>query len=145
MAVSKYELLIRLASEKTDAMAKQMAFARENLTRAQSKLEQLANFLGEYKEKRIERGSMGISVTQWVDFQHFIDRLDVAVNLQKEEVTTCQSFYDVATAQWRDARKRLKAMETLKEAESRREDLKRARQEQKQTDELASRVLSRGE
>ncbi|WP_022653127.1 flagellar export protein FliJ [Aquaspirillum serpens] len=139
---SKYQLLIRLAQEKLDAAANRMGMAQQSLSTAQRKLQQVESFLAEYRNRRIERGAVGIGVAQWLDYQRFLERLESAVEVQLQEVKTCEVIYAETRELWQTARQHLKAMETLHTAEQQRLLQQQMRREQKQTDELATRAFT---
>lgn len=141
-AGKKYDLLIRLAQDQHDACARELGQVQQNLVRAQQKLVQIENFLAEYRAQRVTRGVKGMNVAQWYDFQKFIERLETAVEAQEKEVEFCQQVCDEARARWQAARQKLKAMELLKQKEISREMQKLAKQEQKRTDELATRAFT---
>lgn len=141
-AGKKFDLLIQLAQNQHDAAARELGQVQQNLARAQQKLEQIENFLAEYRAQRVTRGMQGMNVTQWYDFQKFIERLETAVEAQEKEVEFCQQVCEEARARWQMARQKLKAMELLKEKEIMREQQKIAKQEQKRTDELATRAFT---
>lgn len=141
MAVSKYQLLIRLAAEKCDDAAQVMNHARQRMETARQRLQQLAQFLADYLHRRIAHGEQGMAAGQWVDYQKFIERLQEAIAVQRQEVDSSQQAYQRATDAWQAARKKLKALEKLQEQEDMRARLREAKREQKQTDEFAARIF----
>ena len=141
MAVSKYQLLIRLATEKCDDAAQVMNYARQRMETARQRLQQLAQFLADYLHRRIAQGEQGMAAGPWVDYQKFIERLQEAIAVQRQEVDSSQHAYQQATDAWQAARKKLKALEKLQEQEDMRARLREAKREQKQTDEFAARIF----
>lgn len=141
-AEKKYQLLIRLAQDKHDAAARELGQVQKNLHMAEQKLAQIQQFLAEYRAQRVARGVHGMSVARWTDYQHFLDRLEEAVQAQQREVDFCVQVCEEARQNWQLARQKLKAMEVLRDKEVLRELQKLAKQEQKRTDELATRAFT---
>lgn len=140
---SRYALLTRLATDRTDAAAKLMGEAQQRMVQAGQKLAQLEQFLAEYRMQRIRRAGAGMTAVQWADYQRFLERIETAVNLQREEVARSEAEAEACRTRWLAERKKLKAFETLDEQAARREEAARARREQKLTDELATRGFHR--
>ena len=144
MAVqSKYALLIRLADDKTEAAAKAMAAAQKLLEQARLKCTQLDGYIGEYRRQRVVRAAGGLSAAQWIDYQQFLERLNDALALQKDEVSQREIEVERLRARWLAERQRLKAFETLHQQEQVRALQKQAKIEQKLSDELAGRAFGR--
>lgn len=144
MAVqSKYALLIRLADDKTEAAAKAMAAAQKLLEQARLKCTQLDGYIGEYRRQRVVRAAGGLSAAQWIDYQQFLERLNDALALQKDEVSQREIEVERLRARWLAERQRLKAFETLHQQEQARALQKQAKIEQKLSDELAGRAFGR--
>ena len=140
---SRYALLTRLATDRTDAAAKLMGQAQQRLVQAGQKLAQLEQFLAEYRMQRIQRASTGMSAVQWADYQRFLERIETAVNAQREELVLREAECEATHTRWLAERKKLKAFETLDEQAAQREQAVKARREQKLTDELATRGFRR--
>ena len=144
MAESKYELLIRLATEACDKAVERMNEARKRMDSAIQKLDQLNMFLNDYLVRRIEHGERGMGAAQWVDYQRFIERLRDAVTTQVKEVDFAKILHQEMVENWHQARKKVKALEKLLEQEKLRQQQKEAKREQKQTDEFAARIFRSG-
>ncbi|MCG9064382.1 flagellar export protein FliJ [Laribacter hongkongensis] len=143
VAPSRYALLLRLASERTDRAAKQLGQSQQRLQAAEAKLMQLSQYLGEYRQQRLARASQGMGALQWNDFQRFLERLEDAERSQQRDCEWCRQAVEQARQQWQEARQHQRAMETLTEQEAMRLLAEQTRREQKQTDELATRAFMR--
>jgi len=139
MAESKYSLLLRLAGEKLDAAAERMRRAQAQHNGAESKQRQLHEFLSEYQSRLKNGGVRGMGIDQWRDFQHFLRRLQEAVEIQQGEVERCLQRFLLERQAWQNERRQLKAYEKLMERERERESRAEAKRAQKMTDEFASR------
>ena len=93
--------------------------------------------------QRIQRASTGMSAVQWADYQRFLERIETAVNAQREELVLREAECEATRTRWLAERKKLKAFETLDEQAAQREQAVKARREQKLTDELATRGFRR--
>ena len=104
---------------------------------------QLSQYLGEYRQQRLVRASLGMGALQWNDFQRFLERLEDAERSQQQDCEWCRQAVEQARQQWQEARQHQRAMETLTEQEAMRLLAEQTRREQKQTDELATRAFMR--
>lgn len=139
MPKSKYALLMRLAEEKQEAAAERVNQAQRTLTEATSKLTQLKTFVDEYQQRLTDRGSRGIGIVEWQDFRRFLARLDEAVCTQQQQVDRAAQRFLLERHAWQDAKKSCRTFEKLIAREKERAQREERRQEQKMTDELASR------
>lgn len=139
MAENKYQLLIRLAEGKQKSAAERMRLAQKRLADASARMEQLQDFCREYQQRLTASGSKGINVSQWVDFQQFLGRLNLAVTQQETEVDRCRQRFLLEKQGWQNEQKKLKAYAKLLEREQDRQTLADARRQQKFMDEFAAR------
>lgn len=139
MSGSKYALLLHLAQEKLDAAADRMRKAQAQQVNAEAKLQQLKDFLLEYQARLRTGGVHGMGIGQWRDFQHFLQRLQDAVETQQGEVERCIQRFLMEKQAWQNERKQLKAYEKLMERERERRERAEARRAQKQMDEFSAR------
>lgn len=137
--MSKFDLLIRLATDRLDAAADRMRKAQAAQQQAESTLLQVKGFIQDYQQRMLQQGQAGTSVAQWADFRLFMQKLDDALAQQQREVDRAMQRFLMEKQAWLQQRKQLKSYEVLQEREKARLALKQRRQEQKALDEFAAR------
>jgi flagellar FliJ protein len=137
--MSKFDLLIRLATDRLDAAADRMRKAQAAQQQAESTLLQVKGFIQDYQQRMLQQGQAGTSVAQWADFRLFMQKLDDALEQQQREVDRAMQRFLMEKQAWLQQRKQLKSYEVLQEREKARLALKQRRQEQKALDEFAAR------
>ncbi|WP_174875798.1 flagellar export protein FliJ [Vogesella oryzae] len=138
--MSKFDLLLRLASDKVDAAAERMRKAQQQQLQAQQTLQQLESFIADYQQQMLQRGQAGMSVTQWSDYRLFMQKLDDAREQQQQELERSLQRFAVEKQGWLQERRKLKSYEVLQKRELRRADLAQRRREQKTLDEFSARL-----
>lgn len=137
--MSKFDLLIRLATDRLDAAADRMRKAQAAQQQAENTLLQVKGFIQDYQQRMLQQGQAGTSVAQWADFRLFMQKLDDALQQQQREVDRAMQRFLMEKQAWLQQRKQLKSYEVLQEREKARLALKQRRQEQKALDEFAAR------
>ncbi|MEC5208253.1 flagellar export protein FliJ [Vogesella urethralis] len=137
--MSKFDLLIRLATDRLDAAADRMRKAQAAQQQAENTLLQVKGFIQDYQQRMLQQGQAGTSVAQWADFRLFMQKLDDALEQQQREVDRAMQRFLMEKQAWLQQRKQLKSYEVLQEREKARLALKQRRQEQKALDEFAAR------
>ena len=137
--MSKFDLLIRLATDRLDAAADRMRKAQAAQQQAENTLLQVKGFIQDYQQRMLQQGQAGTSVAQWADFRLFMQKLDDALQQQQREVDRAMQRFLMEKQAWLQQRKQLKSYEVLLEREKARLALKQRRQEQKALDEFAAR------
>ena len=137
--MSKFDLLIRLATDRLDAAADRMRKAQAAQQQAENTLLQVKGFIQDYQQRMLQQGQAGTSVAQWADFRLFMQKLDDALEQQQREVDRAMQRFLMEKQAWLQQRKQLKSYEVLQEREKARLALKQRRHEQKALDEFAAR------
>ncbi len=137
--MSKFDLLIRLATDRLDAAADRMRKAQAAQQQAENTLLQVKGFIQDYQQRMLQQGQAGTSVAQWADFRLFMQKLDDALEQQQREVDRAMQRFLMEKQAWLQQRKQLKSYEVLQAREKARLALKQRRQEQKALDEFAAR------
>jgi len=73
------------------------------------------------------------------NFREFIDKIDSAIELQRELLAMAKSEVETGQQHWHSEQRKLKSFDTLSQRHYAAERLSEARQEQKEQDELAMR------
>lgn len=137
--MSKFDLLIRLATDRMDAAAERMRQAQQMQQQAERTLQQIAGFIQDYQQRMVLQGQGGTSVAQWADYRLFLQKLEDAHVQQQREVERATQRFLLERQAWLQQRKQLKSYEVLQVRERERLALRQRRQEQKALDEFAAR------
>lgn len=142
--MSKFALLLRLASDRLEAAAERMRKAQQAQQHAQQMLLQLDGFIADYQQRMLSQGQAGMSVLQWQDFRLFMQKLDDAREQQQLEVERSAQRFLVEKQAWLLERRKLKSYEVLQKREEKRAALSQKRREQKTLDEFSARLKKPG-
>ncbi len=129
--------LLDLAQDKLDDAAKALQTAKAEWQQAEQQLAQLQQFKLEYQQRLLESQRHGMSIGAVRDFQRFLHKLDTAIEQQYKYITHCQRQWEARQQDWMNARKELKAYDTLATRHQRQEEQRQAKRDQKILDEFA--------
>ena len=130
------ELMQVRADEATQRLARLIANERD----AKNKLEMLLQYRDEYAARFKQSAQKGLTQREWHNFQEFLNRLDEAIEAQRQAVDQQTQNTAVGQKHWQQERKKLKAIDTLSERHFANEETLELRREQKTQDEFASRL-----
>jgi flagellar FliJ protein len=99
-----------------------------------SRLEELKEYRRSYAERSPAGGS--VSSVRWQDYQHFLKRLDNAVNAQQELVRDGEQNMDAHRRRWMVKRQRLESLERVIDRYRKAENVHDERLLQKALDDL---------
>ncbi len=137
------DLLIELERRERDRVAQVTAQARRESDAAGSTLQMLRGYRLDYDARSPKRGSQDFTTTKVQVHEHFVQRLDRAIDDQHALAGRLDAATQEREAQLLERQRRLKALETLS---LRRETLARLaerRSDQRQTDEFAIQAFLR--
>ena len=137
------DVLICLAGESRDAAADSLGAAVGAAQTAEQKLELLQRYRDEYAVRFQAGVSAGLTASGFCNFRAFIDKIDAAIDGQRDLLQKAASDIDVARDAWREAAQRQKSYTTLVARDDRQAQACEARQQQKQSDEHAGRAGNR--
>ncbi len=136
-------LLEKLAAEKSDAQAVQLAHARQALNAAMDQLRQLQRYASGYQDQlggKLER-SMPIDALR--DHHRFMQNFANAVRQQELEVARRRAHADAIERLWQDSERRRQGFRTMAHRAAALDRLAESRRQQKHNDEFAARKLLR--
>lgn len=132
----RMQLLVDVAKRKEDEIVALLARDQARLQEDQRKLEDLREYAGQYDQ---QRNLLGLSPYLTTNYQHFVDRVQQAIQQQVRQVQRSQQQVDMTMKRWQHARAKTKGMDWLKDKSVSEELIYEGQQEQKQIDEFASR------
>ena len=130
----RIQKLVALSQKKEDKVAQLLARQKQKVEQEKQKLAQLQEYASQYES---ERNLLGLSPYLVTNYQHFVSRLEQAVQQQKGAISQSEHQADQAQLQWLQARAKTKSMDLVKGKHASQERRLEEQQEQKQIDEFA--------
>ncbi|MDE2428279.1 MAG: flagellar export protein FliJ [Burkholderiales bacterium] len=131
--------LIEIAEKDTDDAAKLLGKAIRAHQETETKLSLLLQYRDDYAQKFQDGAAKGLSAAQYGNFMSFIGKLDGAIEGQKQIVRDAENKIQLAKNAWQGSEKKRLSYDTLQQRTQNALNIKEAKQDQKQTDELAAR------
>jgi flagellar FliJ protein len=138
---SALETLIELAQRDSDAAAKRLGAALKAVEEAEAKLQMLLGYRDDYANKLDQAQMAGITPFAYRNFVAFIDKLDNAINGQREVLKHAKYKSDQEKKAWQESERKRLSYRTLNEraaAEALKVENKR---DQKMMDDHAARTV----
>jgi flagellar protein FliJ len=120
-------------------LAQSLAAFERRVNEAESKLQELIRYRGEYEQQLTQRAGGGIGVLELRDYQAFLARLNEAARQQQAVVQRVRAERDAERARWQDAARRVKAIDHVVTQWQSEERRLADRREQNATDERGQR------
>jgi len=128
--------VLHLAERNRKQAEKALGQAQQQLAAEQAKLQQLNNYLLEYQQSAKVQQSQGAQVDTLIRLQHFMARLQQAVEQQGQQVELSRQMLFQARKLWQSAYGRHQAMGSLIDRNRQLELREEEKQLQKTIDEL---------
>ena len=129
--------LLDLAQERVDAAAQHLALLKARWQAQEEKLQQLAAYQEEYRQRLADTLLQGVEVLRMQDFQVFLKKLELAIRQQKVEVQSAQFTWEECQRAWLEERRKLKTFDILRERYLKGESQREYRLDQRDQDEFA--------
>jgi len=129
--------LLQLAQEGSDAAAVRLGVVNGHNRDMQTRLELLLEYRSEYTARLASVAQTGMHSVGWRNFREFIDKIDVAIEQQRELVVSAKREVETGQQNWHAQQRRLKSFDTLSERHHSAQRQREARQEQKEQDDFA--------
>ena len=136
---SPLDTLLELARTRTDRALAELGDALTASRNAEERLALLQRYRDEYGARFAQSTASGISITELRNYQVFIEKLQLAIEHQSREVESRRQGVGARAEGWRAARQTENAFDTLQARREQRAKIADERQQQKTTDEAASR------
>ncbi len=131
------QTLLDLAQEGSDAAAVQLGVVNGYDRDMQQRLQLLLEYRSEYTARLARVARTGMHSVGWRNFREFIDKIDAAIEQQRELVAAARREVETGQIRWHTQQRRLKSFDTLSQRHRSAERKNEARQEQKEQDDLA--------
>ena len=135
------ELMQVRADDATQRLARLIANERD----AKNKHDMLQQYRDEYAARFRQSAQNGMAQREWHNYQEFLNRLDEAINAQRQAVAQQAKNTVAGQKNWQEQRKKLKAFDTLSERHFSAENAKEQKRDQKIQDEFAARRDNKNE
>ncbi len=131
------QTLLKLAQEGSDAAAVQLGVVNGHDRDMQKRLQLLLEYRSEYTARLSSVTQTGTHSIGWRNFREFIDKIDAAIEQQRELVAAAKREVQTGQIHWHQQQRRLKSFDTLSQRHRSAERKSEARQEQKEQDDCA--------
>jgi flagellar FliJ protein len=131
--------IIRIAESKEQHAAIELGRAQNQLQEQFNRLQDLLNYQQEYCARYEETGRSGVSIHKLQSFRSFLDKLEVAIEQQKQAVKLAEELVQKRKQQWFASRDKVKMYNKVSSNFVKAETKQEEKQEQKDTDERAQR------
>jgi flagellar FliJ protein len=136
---SALETLIELAQRETDDAAKRLGVALKAVDEGEQKLAMLLGYRDDYALRLDAAQVAGITPMAYRNFVAFMDKLDIAINGQREVIKHAQHKSATEKAAWQACERKRLSYRTLNERAAAAALHKENKRDQKQMDEHAAR------
>jgi flagellar FliJ protein len=135
--------LRELAAEKRDACTRALGEALGRAAEAERKLQMLTEYRGDYTKRMSDAGASGLPAERLHHFRRFLQHLDRALQQQSDVASAAEQQVAVAQARLQESQRTVDSYQVLVDRQQTAAATIERRQQQKQTDEYASRLLPR--
>ena len=140
---SALEFLLQQAKDNEDKAVMALNQSRTELDNYYQQLKQIEQYRMDYCQQLIDRGTEGLTASQYGHLQRFLNQLDETLSKQREaenhfkqQVTNCEQH-------WLEVRKKRRSYEWLIEKKQHEQQLAEEKREQKMMDEFSTLSFNR--
>ena len=137
--------LVDLSQNNVDDAARHLQELRTQREAAQSQLEMLQTYRQDYAQRLLDVGQTGVTMANYHNFRRFIVTLDQAISQQNSVIQSLEEQMEQGRQVWYGHQQRLKAYETLIDRRLQTQQVQQQRREQRNSDEIAARLLTRSQ
>lgn len=131
--------LLDLSNLRLDEATRQLGKLIAGEQEASQRVELLVQYRAEYHARFLDAASNGLGPDAWRNYQHFLGRLDQAIEQARSLVAASKQRTALGQKNWLAQRGKVKAFDTLAQRHQARALYAENRQEQKQADEHSAR------
>ncbi len=132
--------LLDLSNLRLDEATRQLGKLIAGEQEAGQRVELLVGYRTEYQARFLEAAGNGLGPDAWRNYQHFLGRLDQAIDQARAMLESSKQRTVLGQKRWLDQRGKVKAFDTLAQRHQLRVLLAENRHEQKRSDEHAARL-----
>lgn len=135
---SSLKLLLDLAQQQTDSSAKKLGKLNFQQQEAEKKLNLLLQYRHSYQSHFQNSTAKGIDHIEWLNFVAFMNKLDAAINEQRQAVLHAKNKRIAGGDEFLSYQRKLKSYNTLSKRQQDAENQQQIKYEQKLQDEFSS-------
>lgn len=136
----RLDMVLRLAEDRERDAAAALARSRGQAAAEEQRLEMLLGYRGEYQERFQVSGAGGMDIRRLQEYRAFLERIDHAVEHQRQALATAQQHLDLERQRWLDETRRAQSLGKVQERQRDAERRSADAREQRETDERAGAV-----
>lgn len=130
----RLEPIIKLAEQKKSDAGRRLAGARDRQTADLQQLNQLQDFYAEYSARFAQAAAAGMNAQQLCDFRIFLSNIENAMVQKRQDSMRADRKVEESRHDWLEKHQRTEALTGAHEHMVRQQVSKRARREQKESD-----------
>lgn len=138
------DVLIDLATEHSDERAKRLGAALQRESSGEKRLALLTDYRRDYMIRFDQTARRGMTATALINFYHFMQKLDQAIEQQQQLVEQSKARSVAARLELGEAERRRLSLVTLKDRRLAVTRQTEAKREQRAHDEIATRIAVHG-
>lgn len=136
------EPLIKLTQHQNESATRKLGQLNRQQQSAQQKLDTLMEYRKDYQNRLQEAARSGMDQTQLRNFQHFINKLDEAINQQRKVVEQSKISTQAGRSEFDTTQRKLKSFDTLQQRHFEAQRKIAEKSEQKALDEHTGRLAA---
>lgn len=136
----RLQSIIKLHVDQEKQAMQTLGRCQQLLQEQQTQLVHLQTYRQEYLSKLADRQRAGMNVSQLLEFRAFAEKLDKAIEGQRQAVVVQERDYQRARAKWEDCHQRTQSLEKLGKIAQAEELKQEEKQEQTELDARAART-----
>jgi flagellar FliJ protein len=140
--VQRFELLLKVAEVREQDAARTLADNRMALQKSKGKLQELLGYRADYAKDMSNSGGLNYGV-QLQDYRLFLDRLNRAISMQREQINQDGATVEASKQKWQDAHKQLAILNKVTDRTRIADRAAADKRDQKWIDELAGAAHAR--
>ena len=138
------DFLIELAKRQSDERIKRLAEALKRESSNDKRLQLLIDYRRDYWKAFEDAQRTGLSASALVNFHHFLQKLDSAVDQQQNTVDQAKALSVKARAAFSEAERKRQSLVTLNDRRAVAARLTESRRDQRSQDEVSQRIAQHG-
>lgn len=135
----RFQSLVDIQAHQEQEALEAMGSCQQKLQALQSQLDHLQNYREEYNRKLGEQQRAGMNVNQLLEFRAFADKLDKAIEGQRQALFQQEREFQRARRHWEECRQRRKSLQKVSDLAAAEELKVENKREQAEQDARAAR------
>lgn len=139
MRSKRFRPIVQHAQRLEQDAAKALGQAQRGVTDAELRLKQLRDYRQEYAQRFTQQGAQGLSAEQLLDYRSFMEKLNVAIVQQQQNVVRAEQAMHQCRQYWFARRGRSKLLDNVLDRYVQAEVSQASKKEQREMDDRSTR------